>query len=340
MNLIPEIREDVLARNIARARERNIVLPTFAQQKDPGMVPAEITAAPETDRPVGPGPGQPVPDHLEERSDRAWRWIWRRQLDRIPIGTDRGGCNHRRHRRQMVSHRLPTRSARLMAAWCRAWSPGNFDPTTQKAVWPSTGNYCRGGAYDCALLACPAVAILPEGMSRERFEWLKEIGTDEIIATPGTESNVKEIYDKCWELRQERGDDVVIFNQFEEFGNAIWHYHVTGSVIDEVFDNHLRNGPPPVGLRQRHRFGRHHRRRRFSADPASRDPGGGRGSPAVPHPASVRLRRAPHRGHRRQARSLDSQRAQHRHGRGHRRRTDHAADAAVQRARRPRLPAP
>jgi hypothetical protein len=32
-------------------------------------------------------------------------------------------------------------------------------------------------------------------MSRERFEWLREIGTDEIIATPGTESNVKEIYD-------------------------------------------------------------------------------------------------------------------------------------------------
>ncbi|RLA42796.1 MAG: pyridoxal-5-phosphate-dependent protein subunit beta [Gammaproteobacteria bacterium] len=115
---------------------------------------------------------------------------------------------------------------------------GAFDPDTQKAVWPSTGNYCRGGAYDCALLACPAVAILPEGMSRERFEWLQEIGTDEIIATPGTESNVKEIYDKCWELRRERGDGIKIFNQFEEWGNAIWHYHTTGSVIEEIFSNH------------------------------------------------------------------------------------------------------
>ncbi len=83
---------------------------------------------------------------------------------------------------------------------------GNYDPTTQKAVWPSTGNYCRGGAYDCALLECPAIAILPEGMSRERFEWLQEIQTDEIIATPGTESNVKEIYERCWELRRERGE--------------------------------------------------------------------------------------------------------------------------------------
>jgi cysteine synthase len=108
-------------------------------------------------------------------------------------------------------------------------------------VWPSTGNYCRGGAYDCALLACPAVAILPEGMSRERFEWLRSIGTDEVIATPGTESNVKEIYDKCWELRKERGDGIVIFNQFDEFGNAIWHYQMTGSIAEELYESQLRS---------------------------------------------------------------------------------------------------
>ena len=119
---------------------------------------------------------------------------------------------------------------------------GAFDPATQKAVWPSTGNYCRGGAYDCALLACPAVAILPEGMSSERFEWLKAIGTDEIIATPGTESNVKEIYDKCWELRRDRGDGIVVFNQFEEFGHAIWHYHLTGAIVDEIFKNNYAEG--------------------------------------------------------------------------------------------------
>ncbi len=86
---------------------------------------------------------------------------------------------------------------------------GQFDPTTQKAVWPSTGNYCRGGAYDSALLACEFIAILPEGMSRERFDWLSKIA-GEVIATPGTESNVKEIFDKCWELRRS-GQDLVIF---------------------------------------------------------------------------------------------------------------------------------
>jgi cysteine synthase len=109
---------------------------------------------------------------------------------------------------------------------------GQFDPTTQKAVWPSTGNYCRGGAYDSALLACESIAILPEGMSKERFEWLSKIA-GETIKTPGSESNVKEIFDKCKELRAS-GQDLMIFNQFEEFGNYLWHYEVTGHAMEQV----------------------------------------------------------------------------------------------------------
>jgi cysteine synthase len=114
---------------------------------------------------------------------------------------------------------------------------GQFDPTTQKAVWPSTGNYCRGGAYDSALLGCESIAILPEGMSKERFEWLSKIA-GEVIATPGSESNVKEIFDKCWELRAS-GQDLMIFNQFEEFGNYLWHYEVTGHAMAEVLEREL-----------------------------------------------------------------------------------------------------
>jgi cysteine synthase len=80
-----------------------------------------------------------------------------------------------------------------------------------------------------------AVAILPEEMSKERFSWLKEIGA-EVIATPGCESNVKEIYDKCWDIRRNR-KDCVIFNQFDEFGNPCWHYNVTAPAIEEVFNS-------------------------------------------------------------------------------------------------------
>jgi cysteine synthase A len=110
---------------------------------------------------------------------------------------------------------------------------GEFDPTVHRAVWPSTGNYCRGGAFDCALLACTPVAILPEEMSQERFDWLREIGS-EVIATPGSESNVKEIYDKCWEIRNS-DENAVIFNQFDEFGNAIFHHEVTGNAFEEIW---------------------------------------------------------------------------------------------------------
>jgi cysteine synthase len=109
---------------------------------------------------------------------------------------------------------------------------GQFDPTIQKAVWPSTGNYCRGGAYDSELLACESIAILPEGMSKERFDWLASIA-GEVIKTPGSESNVKEIFDKCWELRNS-GQDLMIFNQFDEFGNYLWHYDITGHAMNEV----------------------------------------------------------------------------------------------------------
>jgi cysteine synthase len=130
---------------------------------------------------------------------------------------------------------FPTGAHKVGAAFgclAPALVTGQFDPTTQKAVWPSTGNYCRGGAYDSHLLACDSIAILPEGMSQERFDWLAQVA-GETIKTPGSESNVKEIFDKCWELMAS-GQDVVIFNQFDQFGNYLWHYEVTGAAMAEL----------------------------------------------------------------------------------------------------------
>jgi cysteine synthase len=113
---------------------------------------------------------------------------------------------------------------------------GGFDPSRQRAIWPSTGNYCRGGVAISHILGCRGVAVLPAGMSRERFDWLAKWVVDptDIIRTPGTESNVKEIYDKCAEL--ERDKDNVIFNQFSEFANYLIHYHCTGQALNRVFE--------------------------------------------------------------------------------------------------------
>jgi cysteine synthase len=112
---------------------------------------------------------------------------------------------------------------------------GQFDPAQDRAVWPSTGNYCRGGVAISRILGCRGVAVLPAGMSRERFDWLAQWVADpaDITRTPGTESNVKEIYDKCAELRRDRKN--VILNQFSEFANYLIHYHCTGQAFDRVF---------------------------------------------------------------------------------------------------------
>jgi cysteine synthase len=114
---------------------------------------------------------------------------------------------------------------------------GQFDPTSHRAVWPSTGNYCRGGVAISRIMGCRGVAVLPEGMSRERFTWLEDWVADpaDIIATPGSESNVKEIYDKTNELSRDPAN--VIFNQFAEFGNHLVHFQCTGSALGRVFES-------------------------------------------------------------------------------------------------------
>ncbi len=222
---------------VARARKRNIIIPTFAQQKNPHLIPAAIKA-----ELAHIGLWDITPRNL-------FRITWKNEPK--PYGGGFGDVNYvelpssltgvKARIIALVGKWFPTGAHKVGAAFgCLVprLVTGQFDPTKQKAVWPSTGNYCRGGAYDSALLACDSIAILPEGMSRERFEWLKQV-SGEVIATPGSESNVKEIFDKCHELTRERGDDIFIFNQFEEFGNYLWHYEVTGHAMEEVLHHVL-----------------------------------------------------------------------------------------------------
>ena len=112
---------------------------------------------------------------------------------------------------------------------------GTFDYEKNKAVWPSTGNYCRGGVAISKILGLKSVAILPEGMSAERFAWLEEWVSDkkDIIKTTGTESNVKEIYDACNELKKDPNNDII--NQFDEYYNYAIHRAVTGPSFEKSF---------------------------------------------------------------------------------------------------------
>ena len=218
----------VIKKTAARCCRRGIIIPTFRQLRDPALIPASIKS-----RLKGVGLWDVNPLNL-------FRITWKNDLQTGLFG----GVNYleipaaltgvRARVVGLVGKYFPTGAHKVGAAFgCLVprLVSGEFDPEVHKAAWPSTGNFCRGGAFDCALLGCTAIAILPEQMSRERFDWLKKIGA-QIIATPGCESNVKEIYDKCWELKKDPAN--VIFNQFEEFGNPIFHYNVTGPAFEEV----------------------------------------------------------------------------------------------------------
>ena len=141
----------------------------------------------------------------------------------------------------LIGRRFPMISAHKVLAAYACLVPrlvtGQFDPARDRAVWPSTGNYCRGGVAISRILGCRGVAVLPAGMSRERFDWLRDWVSDpaDIVRTPGTESNVKEIYDRCAELA--RDPDNVILNQFSEFANYLIHYRCTGHAVDRVFSH-------------------------------------------------------------------------------------------------------
>ncbi|MCJ7530375.1 MAG: hypothetical protein MUO64_05020 [Anaerolineales bacterium] len=221
---------------VKRAREKNIIIPTFAQLKNPELVPAKIK---QELAKIG------LWDVL---SPNLFRISWKNEP--TPKGGGFGGINYIEFPKSLTG--TDARIIALVGKWFPTGAhkvgatfgclvprlvTGQFDPTTDKAVWPSTGNFCRGGAYDAHLLGCESIAILPEGMSRERFIWLSNVA-GEVIATPGSESNVKEIFDKVWELRKTR-QNIFVFNQFEEFGNYLWHFDVTGHAMEEVLKKEL-----------------------------------------------------------------------------------------------------
>ncbi len=224
-----------LKNTIQRLKDQNILLPTYKQMANPELIPEGIKA--ELSK-IG----------LWDLNPRnLFRLTW--QNEPVKQGGGFGDVNYLELPTEMTGTKariivligkfFPTGAHKVGATFgplVEKLISGHFDPTHQKALWPSTGNYCRGGAYDAYLLGCPSIAVLPEEMSKERYDWLEKVGS-EIIRTQGGEANVKEIYDEVKRLKTERGDDIVVLNQFEEIGNPLWHYAVTGSAMEKVFNS-------------------------------------------------------------------------------------------------------
>ncbi len=228
--------EGLYARTAARFGELGIVLPTFAELADPSRIPSAARGAL-----AGVKPDEPHPLNL-------FRVHWYNDASRTGVAALPGhvvlpASLTGVEARIVVAFgdRFPMIHAHKVLAAYGCLAPrvitGQFDPTAHRAVWPSTGNYCRGGVAISRIMGCRGVAVLPEGMSRERFAWLEDWVADpgDIIATPGSESNVKEIYDKTNELSRDPVN--VIFNQFSEFGNHLVHWQCTGSALGRVFES-------------------------------------------------------------------------------------------------------
>ncbi len=228
-----------LDRTVARFREREILLPTFSQLADPATIPDSIKKALDGVDPDAPDPLNLWRVHWHNDSSRAG---WSDVPEYLVLPGELTGIDATIL--IALGNRFPMiRAHKVLAAYsCLApkVTAGAFDPTTHRAIWPSTGNYARGGVAISKIMGCRGVAVLPEGMSRERFEWLEAWISDpgDVIRTYGTESNVKEIYDACNELAKDATN--VILNQFSEFSNHLGHIAVTGPALARVFEDHAR----------------------------------------------------------------------------------------------------
>ena len=227
--------------------ERAVRLPTFAELGDPTRIPPAVTAALADVDPDAPHPANLFRVHWHNDASR-------RGIAAVPehvvLAPEVTGAPSPIV--VLFGDRFPMIGAHKVLAAYACLAPriadGRFDPTRQRALWPSTGNYCRGGVAISRILGCRGVAILPEEMSAERFEWLGRwvLSPEDIVKTHGSESNVKEIYDACAAL--ERDPSNVILNQFREIPNHLVHREVTGRAVERVY-RHLQKSHPSLSLR-------------------------------------------------------------------------------------------
>ncbi|MBZ8134755.1 pyridoxal-phosphate dependent enzyme [Afifella sp. IM 167] len=237
-NLLPRqvLDQAVHDRSLARFAKVGIRLPLIAELAEPAKIPADISEALAGVDPDSPDPLNLFRVHWHNTDDR-------RALADVPahivLPSELTGVKAKII--VALGDRFPMIGAHKVLAAYGCLVPrlvsGQIDLEAQRAVWPSTGNYCRGGVAIARILGCRSVAILPEGMSRERFAWLEKwtSSPDDIMRTPGTESNVKEIYDACNALAKDPKN--LILNQFSEFGNYIVHRAVTGRALEKAFNS-------------------------------------------------------------------------------------------------------
>lgn len=224
-------------RNIEALHANGVILPKFSELADPRTIPAAIRRQLLDVDPDAPHPLNLFRVHwFNSRRTRGFVDV----PEHLVLPSSLTGVDAKIV--VLFGNRFPMIRAHKVLAAYACIAPrivsGDYDLARNRAVWPSTGNFCRGGVAISRILGTRGVAVLPAGMSAERFRWLEKWVTSpsDIVRTPGTESNVKEIYDACAVLARDLSN--VIFNQFAEMGNYLVHYGCTGRAIARVVDQH------------------------------------------------------------------------------------------------------
>jgi cysteine synthase len=158
---------DIRRKAIGQLRDKGIILPTFEQMRNPDQIPERI--------------------HSELKQIGLWdkhplnlfRITWKNEP--VETGGLYGPVNYLELPKNLtgvdarivllIGKWFPTGAHKVGAAYgCLAPRivTGQFDPAYHRAVWPSTGNYCRGGAFDSYLLGCTAGTFCLVGRDRRR----------------------------------------------------------------------------------------------------------------------------------------------------------------------------
>ena len=196
--------------------------PTFAEMRDPALLPGELRRAAHE---AGARPLDPM---------NLWNLSWRASGSVPHVVLPEALTGVRPPIAVLSGRAFPTGSHKVGPAYSilvEKQLEGACVPGEHTLVFPSTGNFGIGGAWVGPRMGYRSLVVLPEEMSAERFEKIRGYGA-EVVATPGSESNVKEIYDKVRELRAAPANRIL--NQFEEFGNYRFHFHCTGAAALEV----------------------------------------------------------------------------------------------------------
>jgi len=191
--------------------------PTYREMLHPEVLPPAVR-----NRALAAGSDELDPIHL-------FNITWRgpnRQIRHIVLPTELTGVPA--NIIVMVGRNFPSGSHKVGPAYATLMEgelAGEISPAANTVIGPSTGNFGIGVAYISRLKGYPAIVIMPEGMSKERYARIRQYG-GELDLTPGSESDVILVLERTEHYKKDPKNKVLA--QFELLPNYRFHRFVTG----------------------------------------------------------------------------------------------------------------